>query len=100
MVRPALLAAAERQRNVLAHVGDAELFEQFIAPRPALLAVERERFQDREQVLLDGQLAENGLLLRQITHAQPRAPVHRQLGHVLPLKSIRPAFGGTSPTIM
>ncbi len=93
-------AAAERQREVLRDVGDAELFQQLLAARAPVLAVERQRFEDGQEVLLDGQLAEDGLLLRQVAHAEARAAVHGQRVTSTPLKVMRPAFGGTRPTIM
>ena len=78
----ALLSAAQSQRQIARDVRDAKLFKQVIATRLPLLAVKRQGFEDREQILFDGQLAEDGFFLRQIAHAQAGAAVHRQPRHV------------------
>ena len=52
------------------------------------------RFHDREDVLADGELAEDGLLLRQVAHAEARALIHRLVGGVVAveedLAAVRP----------
>ena len=84
----------ERERLLPGHVLDAKLRQQLLAPRLALLLLSLQRLEDRHEILLDGQLAEDRFLLRQITHAHPRPPVHRVIGDVVPfedhLAAIRP----------
>ena len=80
--RAALLCRTSRQ---------AELLDDLFGPVPALgprqlpaeAAAQRQHFEDGQDVLLDGQLAEDRLFLRQIAHAEAGPAVHRQAGHVL-----------------
>ena len=81
-----LFAAGKREGELLGHVLDAELGEQFLAALPALLSVERLRLEDRHDVLLDRQFAEDRFLLRQIAHAHAGALVHGIAGHFLVLE--------------
>src|SRR5262249_22748590 len=50
---------------------------------PAEAAAAREGLEDGEQVLLDGELAEDALFLGQVAHAQAGPAVHGQPGDVL-----------------
>ncbi len=52
----------------------------------ALLAGHLEGLEDGQEVLLDGQLSENGFLLGKVAHAHPRAAVHRVIGNVVALE--------------
>ena len=52
-----------------AEPGDVELFEQFVAAGVARLAVDAQQFHHAQQVLFDGQLAEDARFLGQIAHA-------------------------------
>src|SRR6266850_7519722 len=92
-LEPPPLAARQGVGLVLGEAGQVELGEQLPEPRRALLVREVERLEDREQVLLDGELAEHRGLLRQVAHAEPAAFVHRQLGDVLALEEDAPAVG-------
>jgi len=79
---------------------DAELGKQFFAPGLALLFGKLDGLEDGEEVLLDGELAEDGLLLGQVAHAHARAAEHGVLVTSLPSKITLPPFGCTRPTIM
>ena len=92
-LEPPPLTARQGVGLVLGEPGQVELGEQLPEPRHPLLMREVERLQDREQVLLDGELAEHRGLLRQVAHAETAALVHRQLGHVLALQEDAPAVG-------
>src|SRR5438094_5853285 len=76
---------------------DAELVKQLTQAVGALLRGERERFEDREEVFLDGELAEDRRLLREIADPPARALVHRQLRHVLAAQQHRAAVWPREP---
>ena len=76
---------------------DAELFEQGIELQLALGLVGLDRLEHGENVLLDGEPAKDGGLLRQIADAEPRAAIHRQLGHVAAVDADRAFVGGDQP---
>src|SRR5205085_9941387 len=80
--QPSLLAAAQCQRLVLRDPLDAELMQQLLAALFPLRLADRERLENRHDILLDRHLSENRFLLRQITHPEPRAFVHREICHV------------------
>ena len=64
-------------------------------------AVDRQRLEDRQDVLLDRQAAEDRRLLRQVADALARAHVHRIVGDVLRRRAAtRPASGPVRPTTM
>ena len=85
---PALLAAGTAGRPCSCGRGSsrtarAPRWSAPSAPRVSELAgralrLLRQRFQDGEDVLLDGQLAEDALFLRQVAHAEAGPAVHRQ----------------------
>src|SRR5262249_41627092 len=62
---PPPLTAGQRVGVMRRQVGDAELFEQAGEPLGAFLVRERQGLQDRQQVVLHRELAEDGRLLRQ-----------------------------------
>ena len=65
---------------LFARLRDAELVEQLTQALRALRAASRsQRLEDGEDVLLDGELAEDRRLLRQVADAAAGALVHRQL---------------------
>ena len=59
-LEPAAFSARQRERLVLPKVLDAQLVEQRFQALLSLLFGDRQRFQDRKDVLLDGQLAKDG----------------------------------------
>src|SRR5262249_19102851 len=85
------LAAGQASGHTLADMEEAELREYPIRAFPALAAgqlaaedaVTRHRLEDGEDVLLDGQLAEDAGLLRKVAHAEAGAAIHLQTGDVL-----------------
>ena len=62
--------------------------EQFRQPAPPRGAAQRQRFQNREDIFLDGQAPEDRRLLGQIADALPRADVHRIGGQVMLVEAI------------
>ena len=91
---PAFFTAGKRERELLRHMLDAEL--RAAIPRTASLRsllVQRRRLEDREEVFLDGQFAEDRLLLRQVAHAHPRAAIHREIASRPVLRKV------TSPAV-
>src|SRR4029434_11114533 len=90
--KPPFFTAGKRERELTRDVLDAELREQFIAASFALFAIEARRLENGQQVLLDGQLAEDRLLLRQIPHAAARALVHGEGGHVFAAEGYAPGI--------
>src|SRR6185436_3953365 len=85
-LNPAPLAAGKRRGRSFPQMGDCELLEQGFEIAFAALACRLDQFEHGANVLLDGQAAENGGFLRQITDAQPGPPIHRQIGYVLAVK--------------
>ena len=55
-------------------------------------------FEHRENVLLGCQFPKNRWFLRQVTEAQARPQIHRQLRHVLAIQEILPFSERSSPT--
>ena len=77
------LAAGEADAEGVAPLGDMQVVQQLLEQVRAL--VDRQlgaRLEDRHDVFLDRQVAEHRRLLRQIPHAEARAPVHGQGTHV------------------
>jgi hypothetical protein len=70
------LAARAGARLILGLVQQAELLEELAGARLALLAAERLRLEDGQQILLAAQALEDAWLLRQIAHARKRVAVH------------------------
>src|SRR6185295_3038069 len=70
-LNPAPLAAGKRRGRSFPQMGDCELLEQGFEIAFAALACRLDQFEHGANVLLDGQAAENGGFLRQITDAQP-----------------------------
>ena len=75
-LQPPPFAAGERRSDLPPLVIEAELAEQPIDLQLALLAAHVEIFEDRRDVLLDGELAKDAVVLRQIAHAEPGPLVH------------------------
>ncbi len=73
------LAARERQRRVLAQVRDVQVLEQLLQARLDVGARQALQLEHRLHVLLDRELAEDRVLLRQVGDAQARARVDRQV---------------------
>jgi len=76
------LTAGKRERLVRPQVLDVQLVEEPFEPQFPLLPADGECLEDREDVLLDRELAEHGRFLREIADAPPRAAVHRHVGDV------------------
>ena len=85
------IAGAARRR------GQAEFVEQLLEPLAARVAVGLDHLEHRQDVLLDGQPAEDRGFLRQIAEAEDRAAVHRQPVMSSPSRKMRPQSGFTSP---
>src|SRR5208283_2034488 len=79
----AAFAAREHARLGLRQFRDSEFVEQRLKARATLLLGKRQRFENRQQILLDGQLAEDAGLLRQVRNPAARALVERQGRDVL-----------------
>ena len=62
---------------LLPQVLDVQLVQQRLEPCVPLAGAERQRLEDRQDVVLDGQLAEDGRLLREVADPLPRPLVHR-----------------------
>ena len=78
---------------MLGEVGDLEVGEEPFEAAVALLAGEREGFEDGQDVLLDGHAAEDGGLLREIAEAHAGAAEHRQTGDIAALEVDLPGGG-------
>ena len=95
------LAARQRVRGRLRERRQIQLRQQLAQPRSTRGRIETHRLEDGENVLLDGQAAEDRRLLRQVADALPRADVHRIVGDVdRPSSITRPESGAVRPTVM
>lgn len=63
-------------------VRESELFEEFVAAFFAGSAGERERFEDGEEILLDGESLEDAGLLGEVAHSQTCSSVHGESGDI------------------
>src|SRR5204863_2879513 len=77
------LAAREHVAAAAAHFFQPQLLQQTLQTLPPLIGSQRQRFQDRYQVFLHRQLAEDRRLLRQIADPAARPLVHRQVRDIL-----------------
>jgi hypothetical protein len=68
-----------------------------LQPRLALLLLQRQRLEHREQVLLDRQLAEDRRLLRKVADAAAGALVQREHRNVLAAQAHAPLVGLDQP---
>ncbi len=59
-------------------VRDSEFFEQILRATLAFRQRQPHRLEDRQQILLDGQLPKDRRFLRQVADAALRAQIHRQ----------------------
>ena len=75
-----------------------QLGQEVAQPPAAIDAVGVERLQDCQDVLLDGEAAENRGLLRQIADALAGADIHRIVGHVRAVEEHAPGSGAVRPT--
>src|SRR3954453_3783867 len=80
---PPPLAARQCHRRSVAQRGQTEFAEQLLEPIATGVPVGLGDLEHGEDVLLDGEAAEDRRFLRQIAEAENRTPVHRQLGDVL-----------------
>src|SRR5262245_48166801 len=78
-LRPSPLAARQRVTFILPDVTQPELFDQFFHPVMALGPSHRQRFEYRQNVLLDSEFAEDRSFLRKIADSETRAFVEGQL---------------------
>src|SRR5258708_6857048 len=76
------LATGERNRRMLAQVGDVQVLEQLGEARLDLLGREALQLEDRLHVLLHRQAAKHRVLLRQVGNAEARAAMDRQVRDV------------------
>ena len=84
--QPPFLAATQSKRSIFRDLLDSELVQQLFAPLAAFLFRKRERFQDGQDIFLHGEFAKDRFLLRQVTHPEARAFVHRVVRHVRAVK--------------
>ena len=91
---PAALPARERIRGRLGEGGQPELGQQLPPPCGPGGAVQLKRFENRRDVLLDRQAAENGRLLRKVADAFPGPHVHRVVRHIRAVEQHPPRIGG------
>src|ERR1051325_8962845 len=77
------LAALKRIAARVAHVRDAKLFEQFFETFELFATTKTGSFEHGENVLGRRHLAKHGRFLRQVTDAETRAQIHRQLREIL-----------------
>src|SRR4029077_1218419 len=100
-LQAAFLAPGKAGGLVLADVGQAKLVQDRLGALPALATVgaaaetaqRRNRLENGQDVLLDGQLAEDAGLLGQVAHAEAGAAEHGELGHVLAVEGDLAAVG-------
>ena len=90
-------AAAQCQCLIFGQIIDSKLPEQFIATSRPFPTGKSERLEDRHNVLLDGQLSEDGFLLRKITHSHTSSPMHREPCHITILKVNSATVGPDQP---
>ncbi len=95
--RPPPFAPRQRQRRRAAQVVDGEVGQKFLEPLAAHGAVGLGDFEDRQDVVLDRQAAEDRRFLRQVADPQPRAAVHRHQGDVAPVDQDLTALGHHQP---
>jgi hypothetical protein len=88
------LAARERDRRVLAQVRDVQVLEQLLQARLDVAARQALQLEHRLHVLLDRELAERRVLLRQVGDAQARARVDRQVRELAPVELDAPGVRG------
>ena len=93
----AALAARQRIGRRRRERCQVELGEQLLAARTAPGGIEIERLENRHDVLLDRQAAEDRGLLRQVTDALARARVHRQIGDIFAVEDDAPRVGRRQP---
>src|SRR3954465_13541859 len=79
----AALATGERDRGRFAQARDVEFIEQRIEFGLALLPAGLDDLEHGANILFDGEAAKDRGFLRQGTHAEPRALIHRPLCHVV-----------------
>ena len=73
------LAARKHVAFAVPHRFQTQVVDQVLHALPPLPPAERQRLQNRHQVVFHAELAEDRRLLRQIADAAPRAQIHRQL---------------------
>src|SRR5258708_33175198 len=78
------LTSRQRNRRMLAQVGDVQVLEELGEARLDLLGREALQLEDRLHVPLPRQGANHRVLLRQVGDAEARATVGRQLGRLGP----------------
>ena len=90
----AALAARQRHGRRVADMGDAEFRQQRFHHGFQPGAIGLQQFGGGADILFGGQAAEDRGFLRQVADAQPRAAIHRQLGHVMAVHFDRAGVGG------
>ena len=83
---PSALSSGKRVRPGIRERREMQFGEQVVGAASAFGPRQLERFEDREDVLPDGQAAEHGRLLREIPNTPLRTDVHRVAGDVLVVK--------------
>src|SRR5256886_12702190 len=83
-LEPPPLAARERVGGIRRQRCQVELGQELARSLPALVARQVKRLEDRQKVLLDGELAEDRRLLRQVPDAHAAARGHRPARGLVP----------------
>src|SRR6185503_5828795 len=89
----AALAAGQRDRGRFAQPRDVEFIEQRVEFGLALLAAGLDHLEHGANILFDSEAAKDRGFLRQVADAEPRALIHRQLGHVMAVEFDGAAIG-------
>ena len=87
------LTAGQRHGRAGAQPRQAEFVEQAFEFGSARIGIRLDHFEHAVDVLLNRHAAKNAGFLRQVTEAQDRAAVHRQVGDVLPIHHDAPGIG-------
>src|SRR2546421_2122962 len=82
-LRPTPLPSRELLAQRVGHAEQVELLQHVVGPAARFVAVHAVALEDEEQVLPDGQLAEDARFLRQVAQPHPGAAVEWQAGQVL-----------------
>ena len=97
-LEPPLLAPRDVVCLRAADLHDVELLEEFLAPLSPDLRGHADQFHDRQEVLLDGELAKHTLLLGEVAHAAVAGPlVHRPVGDLLVVEEHTARVGDHDP---
>lgn len=80
------LSTGTGQGDIVPNMSDAETLEKFVAALDLFFPRDFESLHHGHDVFLDGEFSENRFFLRQITHPEASAFVHRHVGNVVPVE--------------